>query len=158
MMSILGYSPWDEFELNAMHANCARVKSTMPSWRPDDLRRQTGRTARGLLTYIASKRFSKTHQMYVHSSWEPRSVGLVRRLQDLLSILEFHTYTVEHGLGGYIDHSYDDEGLAGLHRNDGVTHLWNEATPITCLTCLGIGALPPRRGEAHGFTVRTAMV
>lgn len=141
-MRRLGYQPWAAFELEGMHNNVIHIRKhgllSSDCWF-----RQTGRTTKGLLTFLAETMDAleggQAVDCFVYS---PYGIGATERLadrcEDLRYCLGIMRLKIKAGRGGYEDHAGALTYPVNLHLNEGVTHVWNAEPSVTCLECLAI--------------------
>jgi hypothetical protein len=138
----LGYQPWAAFELEGMHDNIRRIRLrgqlTNDCWF-----RRTGRTTKGLLTFLAEVmeqcegRPNVTR--FVSSPFGPNAtLSLVLRCRSLMECVGIKGITILDGPGGYVDHAKALTHPVNLHLDAGVTHVWNAFPSVTCLECLAV--------------------
>lgn len=142
---LLGYQPWAAFELEGMHNNIVRIQER--GFRSNDCwYRQTGRTTKGLLTFLADTmaqlegRPSVT-QFVMSPYGDDATRWLVQRCLDLATCVGISGLKVEGGRGGYVDHDKALTYPLNLHLDAGVTHVWNAFPSVTCLECLSVTRL-----------------
>jgi hypothetical protein len=138
----LGYQPWAAFELEGMHNNVVRIRER--GLKSNDCwYRQTGRTTKGLLTFLADTmqqlegRLSVT-QFVLSPYGTDATRWLVQRCLDLADCVGIQGLKVEGGRGGYVDHDKVLTYPVNLHLDRGVTHVWNHLPSLTCLECLAL--------------------
>jgi hypothetical protein len=135
----LGYQPWAAFELEAMHANLVRIQ--VQGLRSNDCwYRRTGRTTRGLLTFLAETvEHAKGRRLQVSSPYGPSgSCALARQCLDLADCLGIVGFEIVAESGGYVDHGRFLPPPTNLYADAGIVHAWNAPTSITCLECLAL--------------------